>query len=193
MFKVASKVEEMIEIKKSKFIATLLPVTSVEDAKNALNEIKHQYFDAKHHCYAYIVGEKGEDIKFSDDGEPAQTAGVVIFNALQKNNLTNVLCVVTRYFGGILLGAGGLTRAYADATSKAINSSTIEEIKKYQNLSMIIDYTFATPILKLLDIHKKLDAKYEEKVTLTYEIEESLILGIKEKLIELTNGTIKFI
>ena len=120
------KLEEEIVEKKSKFIATLCYIKNEEQANNLIKDIKKQYHDARHNCFAYrIMTESGVVERFSDDGEPSGTAGGPMLNILGKNNLCNVLVVVTRYFGGILLGTGGLVRAYSDATIKVINSATI--------------------------------------------------------------------
>ena len=120
------KLEEEIVEKKSKFIATLCYIKNEEQANNLIKDIKKQYNDARHNCFAYrVMTESGVVERFSDDGEPSGTAGGPMLNILGKNNLCNVLVVVTRYFGGILLGTGGLVRAYSDATIKVINSATI--------------------------------------------------------------------
>lgn len=120
------KLEEEIVEKKSKFIATLCYIKNEEQANNLIKDIKKQYHDARHNCFAYrVMTESGVVERFSDDGEPSGTAGGPMLNILEKNNLCNVLVVVTRYFGGILLGTGGLVRAYSDATIKVINSATI--------------------------------------------------------------------
>lgn len=116
-------IDETAEIveKKSKFIANICHVESIEEAEEKIRSIKKKYYDSKHNCVAYRVVENGQVVeKSSDDGEPSGTAGGPMLNILQKNNLCNVVVVVTRYFGGILLGTGGLVRAYSDATQKAI-------------------------------------------------------------------------
>lgn len=116
---------ELIE-KKSKFIANAFQVKNKEEAENRINEISKEYFDAKHNCYAYIIND-GKNIieKMSDNGEPSGTAGMPILNVLKKRNLQNVLVIVTRYFGGILLGTGGLTRAYSGVTTQCIDKANI--------------------------------------------------------------------
>lgn len=116
---------ELIE-KKSKFIANAFQVKNKEEAENKINEISKEYFDAKHNCYAYIIND-GKNIieKMSDNGEPSGTAGMPILNVLKKRNLQNVLVIVTRYFGGILLGTGGLTRAYSGVTAQCIDKANI--------------------------------------------------------------------
>ena len=127
--------------KKSKFIANLFYVENVEEAEELIKKTKKKYFDAKHNCIAYRVIEKGQIIeKSSDDGEPSGTAGQPMLSILQKNNLANVLIIVARYFGGILLGTGGLVRAYSSSLLNAI-----EETKKVtkclgQELRVELDY-----------------------------------------------------
>lgn len=127
-FKTILEKEILAEIveKKSKFIANLFLVNSSEEAEQLIKSVKKKYFDAKHNCFAYLVYEDNTQIKkFSDDGEPSGTAGAPMLEILEKQNLGNVLVVVTRYFGGILLGTGGLVRAYSDSLKKAIEMATI--------------------------------------------------------------------
>ena len=114
---------EIVE-KKSKFIANLFYVQNEEEAEEIIKSIKKKYYDARHNCYAYnVLTKKGIVARSSDDGEPSGTAGMPMLNILQKNELINVLVVVTRYFGGILLGTGGLVRAYSEALVKAIENA----------------------------------------------------------------------
>lgn len=127
--------KEIVE-KKSKFIANLFSVESVEEAEELIRKTKKNYHDARHNCTAYRVVENGQIVeKSSDDGEPSGTAGAPMLNILQKNNLGNVLIIVTRYFGGILLGTGGLIRAYSDSLLKAIEESHL--IKKCQGIEIL--------------------------------------------------------
>lgn len=132
---------EIVE-KKSKFIANLFYIETVEEAENIIRETRKKYFDARHNCIAYRVLENGQIIeKASDDGEPSGTAGAPMLNILQKNEFANVLIIVTRYFGGILLGTGGLVRAYSDSLLKVIENS--EKILKClgQQYEIRIDYS----------------------------------------------------
>lgn len=132
----ASVQTEIVE-KKSRFIANLFPIESVEEAEEKIKNSKKKYHDARHNCMAYRIVEENQIIeKSSDDGEPSGTAGAPMLNILQKNNLANVLIVVTRYFGGILLGTGGLVRAYSDSLLKAIEES--EKIQKCQGTELLI-------------------------------------------------------
>ena len=131
---------ELIE-KKSKFIANLFYIESVKEAEEIINKIKKKYFDARHNCIAYRVLEKDRLIeKSSDDGEPSGTAGAPMLSILQKNNLKNVLVIVTRYFGGILLGTGGLVRAYSNSLLQAIEISKKVEKCYGQELKVVLDY-----------------------------------------------------
>lgn len=142
MFKTISNnsTAEIIE-KKSKFIANIFYIESVEEAENKIKEIKKKYFDAKHNCYAYsIFSENGIINRFSDDGEPSGTAGAPMLNIINSKELTNILVIVTRYFGGILLGTGGLVRAYTSSVQEALRK--IVEINKEQGLEVKIVATY---------------------------------------------------
>ena len=180
-------IEEPIETeiveKKSKFIGDLFYVESSEEAENKIKEIKKKYFDAKHHCIAYRTIENGQIIeKSSDDGEPSGTAGAPMLNILQKNNLVNVLIVVTRYFGGILLGTGGLVRAYSNTLLKAIEDSS--KIKKClgEELEVGLEYSeFET--FKYYCKNNKIkitNTKYLENIICKIELEEEK----KQKIIK---------
>ncbi len=131
----------IVEEKRSKFIANIFKINSVEEAENKLQEVKKKYYDARHNCFAYIVEDEGIlKKKFSDDGEPSGTAGSPILNVIEKNELCNVLIVVTRYFGGILLGAGGLVRAYTESAAKAVNETNILEKEEGYEIEILINY-----------------------------------------------------
>lgn len=173
---------EIVE-KKSKFIANLFHVESVEEAENIIKDIKKKYHDARHNCIAYRVAENGQIIeKSSDDGEPSGTAGGPMLNILQKNNLCNLVIVVTRYFGGILLGTGGLVRAYSEVTQQAIEKST--KVIKVIGREMIIELDYSNLekfkyYCKNNNINiKKID--YMGNIILKIEMEES----VKEKIID---------
>ncbi|MBE5806202.1 MAG: YigZ family protein [Clostridiales bacterium] len=136
------RIEEEIVVKKSKFIATLYYVRSEEEAQDIIKSVKKNYYDARHNCYAYRIIKENETIeRFSDDGEPSGTAGAPMLGILSKNNLGNVLVVVTRYFGGILLGTGGLVRAYSDATLKVVDSAKI--VKETLGLEVKVEILYA--------------------------------------------------
>lgn len=173
---------EIIE-KKSKFIANFFYVENVEEAEKMIKETKKKYFDARHNCIAYRVVEDGQIIeKSSDDGEPSGTAGSPMLNILQKNNLANVLIVVTRYFGGILLGTGGLVRAYSDSLLKAIENSI--KIKMVYGIQMEVELDYSAfetfkHYCKNNEINV-VNSEYKEDIVCKIELEDSK----KEKLIK---------
>ncbi len=140
-FTIKQEVVAEISEKKSKFIANVIPVETKEQAEDTISQIKKKYHDARHHCIAYRVIE-GEKLieKSSDDGEPSGTAGAPMLNILQKNELCNIVVIVTRYFGGILLGTGGLVRAYSEATTKGIENA--EKIVKILGIEMEITISY---------------------------------------------------
>lgn len=118
---IAAPVQHEIVIKKSRFIATVEPVASVDDADAAIARLRKQWWDARHNCTAMVTGLLGDQARSSDDGEPSGTAGVPMLEVLRRRDLTDVVAVVTRYFGGVKLGAGGLVRAYSSAVSEALD------------------------------------------------------------------------
>lgn len=131
---------EIVE-KKSRFIANIRSVNDEAEALAFIEGIKRKYYDARHNCYAYITGDNGEFTKCSDDGEPAHTAGRPMLDILLKAGLNNVCVTVTRYFGGILLGTGGLVRAYGDAVKAALDECEIYELRPYLSLHTAADYS----------------------------------------------------
>ncbi|MCI8513072.1 MAG: YigZ family protein [Lachnospiraceae bacterium] len=130
---------EIIE-KKSRFIADIEPVSTEEEALAFIEKKRKQYWDARHHCFAYIVGDNHAVMRCSDDGEPAQTAGRPMLDVLLKQELTNVCAVVTRYFGGTLLGTGGLVRAYSGAVAEGLKHTVLIEKKRARIMELTCDY-----------------------------------------------------
>jgi uncharacterized YigZ family protein len=124
---VSKSVESIYKEKGSKFLSFLYPVTSVDEVKEYLTQLKKKYYDATHHCYAYIIGYDKETFRMNDDGEPSSTAGKPIYGQLQSNDLTNVLLVVVRYFGGTKLGVSGLIKAYKESSAECIALAEIVE------------------------------------------------------------------
>lgn len=192
MYRISSDSIYEQTIKKSIFICYLKRITNVEEANEYLKLIKKKHYDATHNCYCYILNN-GNTIKRSDDGEPTGTAGIAICEVLQKNELTDVICIVTRYFGGIKLGAGGLIRAYSSSASENIKLITKEEIINYQNLKLIVNYSNLDIVLTIMKDYKLLNKSYLDDVTLEYLIEENKINELKILLIEKTNGKINII
>lgn len=143
--------EAETELKKSRFIAHVFPVTTEEEANEFVNSIKKQFYDARHNCYAYVLGKDADKVKYSDDGEPSQTAGLPIYNVLKETGLRNVCVVVTRYFGGTLLGAGPLARMYAEACKKGIEASTTAWMRYGTEAVITSDYPDGEKIRRYLE------------------------------------------
>lgn len=153
---IKKNVTHEIIINKSRFIAKLIKINSEEEIKEKINNLKKEYKDATHYCYAYIIGNVK---RFNDDGEPSGTAGMPILNVIENNNLTNILCVVIRYFGGIKLGAGGLVRAYTKSITESLKKAEITNL----NNGLIIKIEFTYDKLKIIDnITKDIKVKYKE-------------------------------
>lgn len=126
--------------KRSTFIGHVWPVDSEEEARARIEEMKKKYYDARHNCWCYLI--KGGPVRYSDDGEPQGTAGQPMLGVFQKEEVTNVCCVVTRYFGGILLGAGGLVRAYTQAAKDALDAAGISVVRRWVELAVECPYSF---------------------------------------------------
>ena len=147
MITIKENVKAEIVEKKSRFIANVYFVNNKEEAESKIKEVKKKYYDARHNCSCYRVLEEGNVVeKANDDGEPAGTAGGPMLNILQKNDLCNIVVIVTRYFGGILLGTGGLVRAYSDVTKKAIDEAVKSEITFGKQIQIKIDYSNIEPL-----------------------------------------------
>ena len=190
---IKENVQAEITEKKSKFIANIIKVENKNEAEENILKLKKKYFDAKHNCIAYRIKEdQGVIEKASDDGEPQGTAGQPILNILKKNNLCNILVVVTRYFGGILLGTGGLVRAYSEATTKALEKSIRVRNILGIKMEVILEYNEYEKFkyyCKINEINIQ-NVKYEENIVCNIILEEKT----KEKLIsdfEIKNIKIK--
>lgn len=179
--------------KKSRFIATVRPVESEDEAVSFINEMKKKYWDARHNCSAFVIGKRQELTRCSDDGEPAGTAGRPMLDVLLKENIHNAAVVVTRYFGGVLLGTGGLVRAYQQATKAGLSASEIIEKKEGAVLFIRTDYTGIGRLQYLLAQEKitVMDTAYEADVLVKAVIPENDKKRIEKTIIEQTNGTAK--
>lgn len=183
---------EIVE-KKSRFIATVQPAASEEEALEFIEKMKKKYWDARHNCFAYVIGERNETARCSDDGEPAQTAGKPMLDVLLGEGVHNVVVVVTRYFGGTLLGTGGLVRAYSKAVQEGLAGSTVVVRTKCREIVIISDYNALGKIQYIagnMDIHC-LDTQYTENVTATWLVQEELSGSFIKKVTEATNGQAK--
>ena len=178
-------IEELVE-KKSKFIANMFSVNNVNEAEMRIKEIKKKYYDAKHHCFAYITfNEKGEQIqKYSDDGEPSGTAGAPMLELLKGKSLCNIVVIVTRYFGGILLGTGGLVRAYSGVTKLAIEKSEIIEKREGKEIKVVLEYSDTKTFKYYCEKNKIniLKEEYLDKVTFFIEIENEKFEDLKNSI-----------
>lgn len=180
--------------KKSKFICHLFKVEDFDSATEEINLEKKKYFDAKHHCTAIVLGENGDVCRCSDDGEPSGTAGRPMLEILKHENLTNICCVVTRYFGGTLLGTGGLVRAYSEALKDAINNSTFAQEIDSLILKYKYPYTLEAKISRFFrdnDIVIE-NVEYSDAVTCEIVIPADSV-SVKDKLIDLTNNNIELL
>lgn len=177
-----------IEIKKSIFIGRAFFVNSEDKALEILKDVKEIERSATHNCHAYIIGEDGLTQRYSDDGEPSGTAGVPMLEVLKKEDMRNVLVIVTRYFGGTKLGAGGLVRAYTDAVVRALDEAKRVVRKNFTRTKIIYDYTFHGAIINLLanENFKIIEENYTDKVEVTIDIDDDK--SILDKIRDLTSA-----
>mgnify|MGYP000111137810 CR=1 FL=1 len=180
---------EIVE-KKSRFIATVRPVETEEEALAFIEEMKKKYWDARHNCSAYVLGERQELMRCSDDGEPSQTAGKPMLDVLMGEGLMDVCAVVTRYFGGTLLGTGGLVRAYSGAVKEGLANAQILEKKQGVRMEVITDYNGVGKIqyLAAQEGIDTLDSQYTDKVVFIFLVPGEQEESFKAKLVESTNG-----
>ncbi len=175
-----------LEIKKSEFIAYAYPVTSREDAMFHVEQLRVQYADARHHCWAYIIGDPNNTTSagFDDDGEPNGTAGKPILNVLQHKSIGNVIIIVVRYFGGIKLGAGGLTRAYAGSAQAAVDMMTLLEHVPMIQVQILAEFATEAQCRYVVDtLNGRIDdVAYSKQVLLTATLAEADIDSLKERL-----------
>lgn len=186
------KEAEIVE-KKSRFIATVCPIKSEEEAIAFIERIKKKYWDARHNCFAYVIGERFQIQRCSDDGEPSGTAGKPMLDVLLGEEIHDTIVVVTRYFGGTLLGTGGLVRAYQGATKAGLHASTVIEKNWGRKLKIGTDYTGFGKIQYILAQRNLsiLDTIYTDKVEIEVLIPIGQIGMVKAEITEGTNGQAK--
>lgn len=174
-----------LKIKRSEFICTLEPVTTVEGAKDFISAVAGEHRQATHNCWAYRVGERAEMSHSSDCGEPSGTAGRPMLNALESNGLTQVAAVVTRYFGGVKLGIRGLIEAYAGAVQAAVDLGPLVRLVRCKSFTVKVPYTFNDTLLHLLTAHrvKIINSDYTDAATHTLEVEESSWSEVQDLLV----------
>lgn len=171
--------------KRSRFIATLCHCETEEDANNFVKEMKAKYWDARHNVYAYSV-EQGRMCRFSDDGEPHGTAGKPMLDVIVGSGITNIAVVVTRYFGGVLLGTGGLVRAYSKATQDVLQSAEVYIMLQGTDCEIVCEYADLATLQRLVfDSEGEIkNTGYTDKITLSFVLKEEFLNGFKEKLRE---------
>ena len=180
------------EIKKSRFICHAKRVYSEEEARDFITAIKKEHYKATHNCSAFIIGERSGIKRTSDDGEPSGTAGVPMLGVLENHNLTNVCVVVTRYFGGIKLGAGGLIRAYAGSVALAVKEIGIIEIKEQAGIAIQMSYAQYQEYSNFLKEYNlmELDTNFTDQVDTMIYVDKEEKENIKAALVEFFNGKV---
>ena len=180
------------EIKKSRFICHTKRVYGEEEARDFITAIKKEHYKATHNCSAFIIGERSEIKRTSDDGEPSGTAGIPMLGVLKNHNLTNVCVVVTRYFGGIKLGAGGLIRAYAGSVALAVKEIGIVEIKEQAGIQIQMTYAQYQEYGNFLKEHNlvELETNFTDQVETMIFVDKENKEHIKSELIEFYNGKV---
>ena len=184
-----------LTIKKSRFITTLIRTPTIEEAEKAIAAVSNKYRDATHNTFAYTIGLNDEHVKASDNGEPSGTAGVPELKALQLMKLKNVTAVVTRYFGGIKLGAGGLIRAYSNSVTKAVEAIGVVKRVQQQGVKFQVDYKKFDEIQHYLNQQKIFidNIDYGVSVTISIYIDEGKLEELENDLTNILSGKIQFI
>lgn len=184
---------EIVE-KKSRFIATLEKIETEEEALSFIARMKKQYWDARHNCYAFVAGKNHELQRCSDDGEPNGTAGRPMLDVLLREDVHNLVVVVTRYFGGTLLGTGGLVRAYQKAVQEGLKNSVVIEKMQGRTLTIETDYNNIGKIQYILAQQEitTMDSSYTDKVEIKAMVAADKLEGLKDAITEGTNGTAHF-
>ena len=181
---ISSPSEGLYKEKGSKFIALSFPVESVDEVKDSLEGLRKEYYDARHHCYAYVLGHAGDEVRANDDGEPNHSAGDPILGQIKSKNLTNTLVVVIRYFGGTKLGVSGLITAYKTAAAEALDANQIIQKDITENITLRFPYDEMNEAMKLV---KDLDLKvkgqdYDSLCIMNLEVMISQMGNLKEKI-----------
>lgn len=192
---IEDRAEGVYKEKGSKFISLAFPVTTQEEIREIVKDIKKEYFDARHHCYAYILGHDKSVFRTNDDGEPSSTAGKPIYGQLLSKDLTNILVVVVRYFGGTKLGVSGLIQAYKQATIDVLNNSKIIEKTVDEVYSVSFDYSLMNDVMKVMkeyDLHQQ-NHKFENDCYLEFRIRKRDSKVVVDNLKFIDNVLVEFI
>lgn len=194
-FTIKDEVSAQFEEKKSVFIGHIKRVYNEDEAKEFINKIKSEHREARHNVYAYVIGENMGIQRYSDDGEPQGTGGIPVLEVIKKNEITDVVVVVTRYFGGILLGKGGLVRAYSKGAALAVSEGGIVEKVKGLIIDIIIDYDMLGKVQYLFEqnLWHTENIDYTDKVKLTMYCPKDIVEVLQSNTVETTNGKCEII
>lgn len=181
---IAESSEGIYTEKRSKFIAIALPVRTLDEIKSHIETYQKKYYDARHLCYAYMLGAERKDFRANDNGEPSGTAGKPILGQINSNELTDILIVVVRYFGGIKLGTGGLIVAYRAAAAEAITSATVIEKTVDEEVTVMFEYPFMNDVMRIVKEEEPeiLSQSYEMDCSMTLRIRRSMMPRLRVRL-----------
>ncbi|MEQ2442387.1 YigZ family protein [Pseudoflavonifractor sp. CLA-AP-H29] len=184
----ASAEAELVE-KRSRFIGQIRPVETEEEARAFVEQVKKKHYDARHNCWCYRLWDGGVE-RYSDDGEPQGTAGQPMLNVFQREEVTNVVCVVTRYFGGVLLGAGGLVRAYTQSAKDALDAAGISVVRRWVEAAVPCPYSFFDRVKLEVEAHGGVlgETEYAADVTVHALLPEGQVEAFSARMTELTAG-----
>ena len=184
----ASAEAELVE-KRSRFIGQVKPVETEEEARAFVEQVKKKHYDARHNCWCYRLRDGGVE-RYSDDGEPQGTAGQPMLNVFQREEVTNVVCVVTRYFGGVLLGAGGLVRAYTQSAKDALDAAGISVVRRWVETAVPCPYSFCDRVRLEVEAHGGVlgETEYAADVTVHALLPEGQVEAFSARMTELTAG-----
>ncbi len=177
-------------IKKSRFLGIAANVDSEEEARELLNAIRKEHYSARHVCYAYSIGDNNPALKFSDDGEPGGTAGRPILDVVTNSGVSNIIIIVVRYFGGVLLGTGGLVRAYTESAQEAVKAAEKTTVWVTETFDITLDYGDFERVKSLIEKIEgaSLEVAYTDKVVISATVPEKECDRLKQEIIEVTAG-----
>ncbi len=181
---IQDKSEGIYTEKRSKFLAFAHPVETIDEIKDLLTDYKKKYYDARHVCYAYMLGPERADFRANDDGEPSSTAGKPILGQINSRELTNILVVVIRYFGGVKLGTSGLIVAYREAAAEALSAATVIEKTIEETVTFTFPYMMMNSVMRVVkELNPRIvEQKYDETCTITLAIKRSMAPMLEERL-----------
>lgn len=181
---IQDKSEGIYTEKRSKFLAFAHPVETIDEIKDLLTDYKKKYYDARHVCYAYMLGPERTDFRVNDDGEPSSTAGKPILGQINSRELTNILVVVIRYFGGVKLGTSGLIVAYREAVTEALSAATVIEKTIEETVTFTFPYVMMNSVMRVVkELNPRIvEQKYDETCIITLAIKRSMAPMLEERL-----------